>query len=420
MPDPDDRLAARTAWPRRARRWASALGVACAAAGLGGCGQQQGEWFQGLLLLGALVALDDGARRHDLTIDIEGAGRVQAGDTVYAADTVLSRLRDGAEVELTALPDDDERFESWSGACTGDEVRCIVVMRGDRQVTAQFSGADVAPMPRSLTLIVEGPGSILYSGGVYEDTQVLDNIADGVTVSLRASATETNASRDWGGACEGVAEAICELVMDQDRTVRLRFTAPGSGARAAAGLRAELSDGDIRVRWRREPADSYRLNAATSGSAGDFVAVAGDIPARAGEVRLALEPRTAAWLNRVYLLETCAGGRCRPALQASAALAWPTASRTAFRAEANAVWAAARRGEWLALARYAARAGGGVDGRLFVYRLDGAAWRLAPPKTGVALENIASSTPAGTLRIAEGAVAVDWPGQPARLHPLAR
>ena len=433
------RLVPRAGAASAARRWLAASSVLAFAAAAGGCDQQkQGEWYQGVLLLGTLVAIADGTDRHDLRIDIVGDGSVKNGNETYETSTVIRRLRNDSVVTLTAEPDSGESFDSWSGACTG-ETTCTITMSDDRQVTAQFSGVVAVATERSLTMIITGPGQLIYSGGAYEGTRVLADIADGATVSLSASPTVSTTTHEWGGACDGT-ETACSLTMSQDRTVRLTFTASSgiAGARGAGpalaarlvaipvagGMTVGISDGDLLVRWHPEAAERYRLNAASAAGAGDFQTVA-EMSAHATQARLPLEPGSADWLNRVYLLETCVDGRCAPALQAPAQLDWPTVRRAAFQIGATTVWATARSGQWLALARYARRGAGAVDGRLFMYRLDDATWRFsasgAPDgEAGEDLPDVGAMTPLGALSLAGDRIAVealvDWPGQAPSRH----
>ncbi len=413
------------------RGWATAACVALLAGASGGC-QQQGEWVQGIVLLGALAALSDSAERyHTLTINITGSGEVREGDAVYQSATSTRRLRRGTMVSLRVQEVSGHTFQSWTGACTGSDTSCTVTMNASREVTANFS-ASSGPA-RSLTLIVTGPGAITYDGATYIASSVITDIADGTDVLLSASATASAATHAWGGACSGTG-ATCSLRMDQDRTARLDFTAATGIASSVAGppadivvpgavslgFRAELAVGATRLRWDPEPAARYRVNVANPAGGGAFSVLASQ-PRHIRELSVALDPSSAAWLNSIYLLETCdAAGRCQPARQAQAQLVPPPTVRSTFRVGELAVWAAARRGDWLALARYPLDRA--ATGQLFLYRHDGSAW-LAPQRAaGLALPSRDAAAASGALAFSGDAsdeVGIEWAGRaPLRFEPL--
>jgi uncharacterized repeat protein (TIGR02543 family) len=84
-----------------------------------------------------------------LTISVDGNGSV-AGAGAYATDT---------QVELTATPDAGWSFSGWSGDLSGSTNPTVIIMDGDKSVTATFT-QDVAAIGPMLTVTVVGPGTV--------------------------------------------------------------------------------------------------------------------------------------------------------------------------------------------------------------------------------------------------------------------
>jgi uncharacterized repeat protein (TIGR02543 family) len=57
-------------------------------------------------------------------------------------------FEEGTVVTLTATPDPDSVFVGWSGACTGSQKTCKIVMDGDKKVNAKFNKKPTKPVWR--------------------------------------------------------------------------------------------------------------------------------------------------------------------------------------------------------------------------------------------------------------------------------
>ncbi len=180
------------------------LGMLLALAGVGACD-------------GALPAADSGVVDHVLTVSKVGQGDVLATPDVLDCGPVCSvALSTGSEIRLDATAAPGWGFESWSGACSGN-LSCQLVMDGDKDVTATFS-------TRTLTLGFVGanPGTVTSDpGGVDCSSSCAGGFAPGSLVTLAPGLIQPSDRWTWGGDCSG--NAGCQLTMDQDRAVTIRF-----------------------------------------------------------------------------------------------------------------------------------------------------------------------------------------------------
>jgi hypothetical protein len=100
-----------------------------------------------------------------------GTGRVTSlPPGIDCGQTCASSFPDGSTVTLIANADDGSSFVSWSGACSGTNPTCTVVMSAPLAVTAKFDailpppsgppvvGKDVNVVPVSGTVLVKLPG----------------------------------------------------------------------------------------------------------------------------------------------------------------------------------------------------------------------------------------------------------------------
>jgi len=64
---------------------------------------------------------------------------IECGEDCYESYSMDS----GAEITLTAIPHPGNKFENWSGDCSNSE-KCILVIDGDKEVSAEFISSDSA------------------------------------------------------------------------------------------------------------------------------------------------------------------------------------------------------------------------------------------------------------------------------------
>ena len=158
---------------------------------------------------------------HGLSINKtgSGSGMVQASPIgIASAHSCASTYPAGTLVTLTATPDESSVFAGWSGACSGFGT-CTVTMDSAQNVDARFEA-----IQRRLSLTKVGAGSgIVFSvpSGLRCGDRCEADFVFGAEVVLQATPQPGAIFAGWSGACAG--EAICTVVMDEDRSVTAEF-----------------------------------------------------------------------------------------------------------------------------------------------------------------------------------------------------
>ncbi len=127
---------------------------------------------------------DGGAQQqYTVTVTIMGTGGGIVTSSPAGMDcttTCAAAFADQTAVTLTATPNGQSTFGSWSGACTS--VPCTITMDADKSVTAEF----VSMQSDSVRNIVSGAGHL--TGGSFElDAQV----GEGATTTKMTGGTLT-------------------------------------------------------------------------------------------------------------------------------------------------------------------------------------------------------------------------------------
>lgn len=131
------------------------------------------------------------------------------------------RYTSGTEVTLTATPHNGYIFTGWSGDVTGDQPSKIVVMNGNKAVTANFSPScytlttTSAPSPGGSISVAPPPNC---AGGKY---------TVGTQVTLTATAGNGYTFTGWNGALTGV-QSPASTLMNSDKTVVANFAGQSS------------------------------------------------------------------------------------------------------------------------------------------------------------------------------------------------
>ena len=137
--------------------------------------------------------------KYTLSVTVTGSGTVSPNGGSYDAGTVVT---------LTATPSAGWTFTKWS---TGETSPVIsVTMNGDKLIGALFT--ENTPTPRySLTVFIEGQGSVSPNGGSYEA---------GTAVVLTASPAPGWAFSNWS---TGDTSNPLTVVMDRNLQIRATF-----------------------------------------------------------------------------------------------------------------------------------------------------------------------------------------------------
>ena len=130
-------------------------------------------------------------------------------------------------VLLTAEKENGSTFEGWSGACTGTEKTCSLVMDSDKATTAFFKAEETTTFTLFVSLALD-PGS---SGKVISSQKIINcpkkactvPFASNTVVELTAEKDDGSTFEGWSGACTGTNET-CIITMDADKEVQASFT----------------------------------------------------------------------------------------------------------------------------------------------------------------------------------------------------
>lgn len=224
-----------------------------------------------------------------LTLEIDGgAGRVTSSPLGLGCGATCAHSVDpNATVTLTARPDDHAYFTGWGGECRGNDTTCVIVMRGNRTVTASFV-TDITP-PTATTTVASG-----YLGPVKVTFDERVRRVDAANLVLRRTggghrkihATRTCRSRT-GAVVSCATGAVRNVVLTPGEPF-----VPGrdyvsivnpSGARPIVdrvGNPAETTphafEGPLRVEQGhvpvvRKPAAAWRVERAGAASGGSFI-----------------------------------------------------------------------------------------------------------------------------------------------------
>lgn len=150
-------------------------------------------------------------RDYPLTITIEGDGVVQ--EEVVTART--TEYKHGTLVQLTAHPEENWEFDSWSGAKESSEREIIVEVDGPISITATFNRKEFALMTE-----IVGSGSVeqeLLTGTQTENGYLFES-----EVEMHAIADTGWSFTGWNGDLSG-SETPQQLFMDSNKNVTATF-----------------------------------------------------------------------------------------------------------------------------------------------------------------------------------------------------
>jgi hypothetical protein len=171
-----------------------------------------------------------------LGVSVTGDGTVTGGGIHCGSGQTTCTVDEtsGSTITLTATPDTGATFTGWGGACTGASTTCSVTMNAAKSVTATFTTAPGAAGKNTLSVTVNGPGTVAGGGiqcGVGGKTCTA-NEDDGSDVTLTATPAANATFIGWDGACSG-RKTTCTVTMDVAKSVSAAFQAT---TRTSAGV----------------------------------------------------------------------------------------------------------------------------------------------------------------------------------------
>jgi alpha-tubulin suppressor-like RCC1 family protein/PKD repeat protein len=161
-------------------------------------------------------------RPFTLGVTVSGAGRVTSDPAGLDCGATCSYAPRAGTAILRAEPALGWQLDGWGGDCTGAGLQATVTMDADRACTATFSRI---PGLFFLTMIVEGTGTVTSApAGIDCPGECVALFPAGAAVELTAAETPQSLVLGWFDDCAAAGVLVNRVVMDGDRTCRLRFT----------------------------------------------------------------------------------------------------------------------------------------------------------------------------------------------------
>lgn len=179
------------------------------------------------------VAVATAPQTASLTVTKSGSGGglvTSAPAAINCGGTCTTTVPVGSTLLLSATPDQNSRFDGWSGACGGTGP-CTVTVNADAVVNALFTWV---PMSYTLTVTKTGTGrGVVKSApqGIECGSACSGSFPSGSTVTLTATPESTSTFSGWTGACTGTGP--CVLSMNRTQTVGAGFATRSTRRRAA-------------------------------------------------------------------------------------------------------------------------------------------------------------------------------------------
>jgi hypothetical protein len=158
-------------------------------------------------------------RAQLLTVSVTGNGTVTSTPSgINCGATCSATFSHGQQVTLTATPGTGSVFSGWSGACVGT-TSCVVTMNQALSVTATFSPT------YTVSLAVTGSGTVdIFPPNINCTSSCSTTVVAGAAVNFEAFPVyQTTGFTGWGGACSGVQNSLCTVVVNGPLNVSAGF-----------------------------------------------------------------------------------------------------------------------------------------------------------------------------------------------------
>jgi uncharacterized repeat protein (TIGR02543 family) len=190
---------------------------------------------------------------YTLTLSADGNGTV-------SADPDSATYSGGTEVTISASPEDGWMFSGWSGDHTGTDNPAVIIIDGDKTITAVFT----AIQSHTVTFQTDGtPGASL--GG--ETVQTVIHGEDASPVAAQAPASHTFVEWTGTGGFQSASNPLVVTNLTGDMTVTAHFQIREYTISATSGGNGSISpSGNIVVQhggnqsFDISPASGYRID----------------------------------------------------------------------------------------------------------------------------------------------------------------
>jgi hypothetical protein len=171
-----------------------------------------------------------------LAVTLNGKGKVTNTNRTLNCGTVCSITPPGGVLNgwsetLIATAGSGSTFTGWTGACSGTELTCRVIVGGLVEVGATFTaipsagggGGAAAPGNVTLKIATSNPGVVTSSvGGINCGTACSASVAPGTLVTLTATPPIGKTFAGWSGACSGSANT-CVVQVNANLSAKASF-----------------------------------------------------------------------------------------------------------------------------------------------------------------------------------------------------
>ncbi|TCO59899.1 InlB B-repeat-containing protein [Actinocrispum wychmicini] len=165
------------------------------------------------------ITVGDKHRFH-LQVNVSDGGTVTSEDhKIVCPGTCSAELDPRVQITLTAKENNGHLLGSWSGACSGTDAKCDVLMDGPKTVTYQFG--TVQPIHYTMT---QPTGGTISVDGTVCPPKCTYQKPPGQPVTLKAAVA--NADYDfqgWAVGCPVKTQTDCTASFDHDVTLSANF-----------------------------------------------------------------------------------------------------------------------------------------------------------------------------------------------------
>jgi len=169
-----------------------------------------------------------------LNVSVTGNGSVGSDVAgITCGSTCSHAYLPGTQVRLTAVPQSENAFAGWGGACAGTSTTCDVTMNDARNVTASFTPWPVLTVTRSGA----GAGSVSSApAGINCGADCTETLSPGTSVTLTATASAGSNFGGWSGECSGTTPT-CTVTVSAATGVTANFavTPQSSSSSSSSG-----------------------------------------------------------------------------------------------------------------------------------------------------------------------------------------
>jgi len=183
-------------------------------------------------------------RQYTLTIAVTEGGTTNPKPGTYTYDA-------GTRLRIVATALHGYRFAYWSGRASGTSSSIVIMMNGNKRVTAHFIQG------YTLTISAGMGGTTNPVPGIY--TYDL-----GTSVSIKAIPAAGYEFAAWDSAASGSANPV-KIVIDGNKTIKASFTQVVKPPLALTGVKLEnrsvsMKEYVVRLRWQSNPKNTGTIN----------------------------------------------------------------------------------------------------------------------------------------------------------------